>query len=82
MMDRIDDTSGWTAEGLGIAIRMQGGDRAPQSRKPYRMRAVGGALGIAGQLAVLGVARLRAWPTIARRAAGAASGMPAPETDG
>lgn len=81
-MDRIDDTSGWTAEGLGIAIRMQGGDLAPQSRKPYILRVVGVVLGIAGLLAVLSVAGWLAWRTIARRAAGAASGMPAPETDG
>ncbi|MFT4038617.1 MAG: hypothetical protein QM692_10590 [Thermomicrobiales bacterium] len=81
-MDRIDDTAGWTAEGLGIAIRMQGGDLAPQSRKPYILRIAGVVLGVVGLLAALSVAGWLAWRTLARRNAVASPDAPAPETDG
>lgn len=66
-MDTIDDSSGWATEGLGIAIRMQGGDLAHRSRVPFYLRWAAVILGATLLLILASVAGWFAWRTLAHR---------------
>ena len=66
-MDRIDAASGWTSEGLGIAIRMRHGDLAPASRAPYFLRWAAVFLGVSLLVVLASIAGWLAWRALARR---------------
>jgi hypothetical protein len=68
-MDRIDDSAEWSAEGLGIAIRMQHGDFGRESRTPFYLRLAAVLLSVTTLAILLGVAGWYAWRSLARRAA-------------
>lgn len=65
-MDSIDDNSGWTAEGLGIAIRMRDGDLARRPRTPFYLRWVAVLLSVMTLAILMGVAGWFAWRSLAR----------------
>jgi hypothetical protein len=68
-MDRIDDSQEWSAEGLGIAIRMQHGDFGRKSRTPFYLRLAAVLLSVITLAILLGVGGWYAWRSLARRTA-------------
>ncbi|MFN8663618.1 MAG: hypothetical protein U0075_17130 [Thermomicrobiales bacterium] len=77
-MNRIDDSPEWSAEGLGIAIRMQHGDFGRESRTPFYLRLAAVVLSVTTLAILLGVGGWYAWRSLARRTAedASASGTP------
>ncbi|MBL8128863.1 MAG: hypothetical protein U0Z70_06715 [Thermomicrobiales bacterium] len=68
-MKRIDESAEWSAEGLGIAIRMQHGDFGRESRTPFYLRLAAVILSVTTLAILMGVAGWYAWRSLARRAA-------------
>ncbi|MCA9879222.1 MAG: hypothetical protein KC442_15630 [Thermomicrobiales bacterium] len=67
-MDTIDDSSGWATEGLGIAIRMQGGDLAQRSRLAFYLRWTAVILSATLLLVLASVTGWFAWRALTRGA--------------
>ena len=76
-MDRIDESTEWSAEGLGIAIRMQHGDFGRKSPAPFYLRLAAVLLSVTTLAVLLGIGGWYAWRSLARRNAEEAS---APDT--
>lgn len=72
-MKRVDDSSEWSSEGLGIAIRMQHGDFGRESKTPFYLRLAAVILSVTTLAILLGVAGWYAWRSLARRAAAEAA---------
>jgi hypothetical protein len=66
-MDRIDDSAEWSAEGLGIAIRMQHGDFGRKPRTHYYLRLAAALLSITILAILMGIGGWYAWRSLARR---------------
>jgi hypothetical protein len=77
-MNRIDDSPEWSAEGLGIAIRMQHGDFGREPRTPFYLRLAAVLLSVTTLAILLGVAGWYAWRSLARRAAEEEAATPEP----
>ncbi len=73
-MDRIDDSAEWSAEGLGIAIRMQHGDFGRKTPTPFYLRLIAVLLSVTTLAILLGIGVWYAWRSLSRRNAAEAAG--------